>query len=179
VFEPNFEPEYLGYVCNYLRTNHWRVASTVPFEDAQQEAYCVFLKCKRVYSGKVTEPAHFMALFKTAWSRRFTDLSNENTEEREHITVAQDDEVHEMQSAGATDNDGYLATMIRQAPSEVNMVLSLFLNAPQELLEVALAGWRGGSDKRMRSGGSKHINRLLGLPEDQDTLKQVSDYFTP
>lgn len=191
MFEPKYEGEIAGWVTNYLRANHWRVESTVPWDDCQQEAYVVFLRLKRKYIH-VTEPSHFMALFKTTWFNTFTDLANENTLQRavtslNNFTIEGDTgaaeyavEVaasHPIDSAiGSTDNDGYLATLIRQAPREVTMVLNLFLSAPQELLDVALTGWVNG-DKRSKSGGSSKVNRLLGLPEDQDTMKTVAEYF--
>jgi len=174
---PDFVPEWdgpiAGYVVNFLTAQHWKIARTVPKDDALQEAYCVFLRCKRKYTT-VTEPQHFMALFKTAWYNHFTDLANNDTAER---VVHQEPETP-IEQVGATDNDGALAIMLRQAPREVSMVLSLFLNAPQELLDIALASWKAGGDRRSKSGGSKQVNRLLGLPEDQDTMKQVIDYFS-
>jgi len=71
-----------------------------------------------------------------------------------------------------------LAIMLRQAPREVIMVMNLFLNAPTEIAEVALSGWRG-KDKRCRAGGSKQICKLLGLPLDLDVMQMVDDYFKP
>lgn len=176
MFDPTFKGEIEGYTVNYLAKNHWKVKSTVPWDDCMQEAQVIFLRCKRKYT-EVSEPAHFMALYKTAWHNNFLDLANENTAYRENVSIGGEDESPDRHRAGETDNDGALATMIRQAPREIQMVLSLFLSAPQELLDVALAGWRG-KDRRMRSGGSKRVNQMLGLPEDRDTLQEVEDYFT-
>jgi hypothetical protein len=68
--------------------------------------------------------------------------------------------------------------MIKQAPREVRMVLSLLIDAPSEIVEAALAGWRPAGDRRSKSGGSRQVNRLLGLPDDQDTMAQVREYFS-
>lgn len=174
MFEPKFEGEIEGYVANFLHVNHWRVASTVLWQDCEQEAYVVFLRCKRKY--KVDNPAHFMSLFKTAWFNCFTDLSNENTAHREMFDWIEDAVAMPLECAGETENDGYLATLIRQAPRDVTLVLNLFLNAPQEMLDIALSGWVNG-DKRSKSKGSKKINRLLGLSPDQDTMGKVAEYF--
>ncbi len=175
MFEPIWKGEHEGYATNYMARQHWRIKSTVPWDDAMQEAAFVFMRCKRKYT-EVTEPQHFMALFKTALANHVTDLANANTEHRENMAMAEDESVA-LVVTGDMDNDGMLATLIRQAPREVQMVLSLFLNAPQELLDVALAGWRG-KDRRMRSGGSKRVNQMLGLPEDRNTMQEVEDYFT-
>ena len=184
MFEPQWEGEHEGYATNYMAKHHWRIRSTVPWQDAMQEAAYVFMRCKRRYAATVTEPAHFMALFKTSLANRVNDLANENTERRAHTSLDHGDgginpEHGDTDATGDTDNDGALAVAIRQAPREVQMVLSLLLGAPQELLDVALSGWRGNRDRRMRSGGSKRINQMLGLPEDRDTLQEVMDYFAP
>lgn len=153
------------------------------YEDAHQEAYCVFLRCKARYRGKVKEPKHFMALFKTAFQRRFVDLGRADVKRRAEQPLPEsqneDGDERQYEQIGELDNDGLLAVMIKEAPREVRMVLSLLLDAPSELVEAALAGWKASGDRRFRSGGSRHINRLLGLPDDQDTMQKVRDYFGP
>lgn len=175
-FEPEWKGPIEGYVVNFLTKNHWKIVRTCPREDALQEAYCVFLRVKRKYTGKVargqrrvTEPRHFMALFKTAWYNQFTELANLDTAQRVECTMPVDDEGNEFELTGSTDNDGMLAVMIREAPREVTMVLSLLLNAPQELLDAALGTGRQNACVR--------VNRLLGLPLEQDTLGTVAEYF--
>ena len=181
MYEPAWDGPIHGYVINDLRRQHWRIARTVPWPDAEQEAYCVFLRCRRAYLGKVERPEHFMALFKTAWHRRMADLSNE-------ATLVRENELHELapissasvarEHVGETENAGILATMVRQAPSEVRMVLALLLDAPEELLEAALAGFACNRDGRARAKGSARVNALLGLPADRDTLGELRDYFS-
>jgi hypothetical protein len=56
--------------------------------------------------------------------------------------------------------------------------LNLFLSAPTEIIELALAGWKG-KDKRCKTNGSKKICHMLGLPQDLDVLQLVEDYFQP
>lgn len=164
-----------GYVVNFLSKQHWKIKRTVPWEDAMQEAYCVFLRCKRKYPD-IEEPQHFMALFKTAWYRHFTDFTNEDTASRVVGPHVVDEHGSAPEAVGELDNDGALALMIKQAPREVTMVLTLFLNAPQELLDLALGSWR--ADRRMKVNGSEHINKLLGLPADYDSMQAVRDYFS-
>lgn len=176
-YNPEFKGPIEGWVVNFLKTNYWRVAGSMPREDVMQEAYVVFLRVKRKYPK--ADAKHFMALFKTAWTRQFTDFANEDTASRvvtEMPRIKVDDDLLEFDPMGDCDNDGYLAVMIRQAPREVAMVINLFLSAPQEILEVALGSW-SGRDRRCRAGGSKKINQLLGLPADLDVLKQTEDYF--
>lgn len=182
-FKPTFEGPIEGYVVNGMRTNYFRVEASMTRQDYMQEAHLVFLECRRYYEGKVKEPQHFMALFKRAWSNRLADLSNADTAMRElflpdHGRSGEAEEERPYEAMGELDNDGHLATLLRQAPREVGMVMNLFFSAPQELLEVALAPWRG-QDRRCKGGGSERICKLLGLPKEMDVMQQVEEYLSP
>lgn len=178
-YSPEYQGPIAGYVINHMKKNYWKVAATMPREDLLQEAYVVFLRCKRKYSH-LEAPQHFMALFKTAWCHQFLDFANEDTASRclvemPRMRFSEGDDV-EFEPQGDGDNDGALAIALDQAPSEVKAVLQLFLNAPAELLEIATASWKG-NDKRCKAGGSKRINQLLGLPEELDVMQMTRDYF--
>ena len=182
---PCFEGPIEGWFVNYSRAHYWRVQRTMPWDDLAQEAYICFLRVAKRYPD-IETPQHFMALFKTAWIRKFTDFANADTHDRCVISINQssksqdgsDDYESQIDPVGEVDGDGDLAIMLRQAPREVIMVMNLFLNAPTEIAEVALSGWRG-KDKRCRAGGSKQICKLLGLPLDLDVMQMVDDYFKP
>lgn len=158
-----------GYVANFIGAQFWRVKATMTADEVMQEAYIVFHRCGQRYPE--VNAKHFMALFKTAWHRRFTDLAWKDSAERQAVESFGDSDES---LVGETDNDGMLATMLRQAPREIQMVLSLFLNAPAELVEIATQSWA----KNGSSHSSTKINALLGLPADQDTMSMVRDYFT-
>lgn len=180
-YQPEFKGPIEGWVVNHMTKNYWRVASTIPREDLLQEAYVVFLRCKRNYTdqGRVKSPQHFMALFKTSWTNEFTNLSLADTNSRFLVSENKDygDGEVTMEAIGETDNDGSLAVMVRQAPVEVLMVLNLFLSAPQELLDLALSSWNI-NDRRGRTGSSKRLCKILGLPEHLDVLRMTEDYFS-
>lgn len=168
--KPEFDGTIKGWTVNYVSKNIWRVDRIMTIDDCLQEAQLVFLRVKRSYP-KVPEGAHFMALFKTSWIRRFDDLSNENTVVRDNETLTATGAMIDMR-VGEMSNEGELRVMIRQAPREVRMVLELMLRAPQEIADLAFAGWR-----KDRQKGSERINALLGLPSQQDTLQRVEEYF--
>lgn len=172
-YSPEYDGPIAGYVVNHLQANYWRVASSMEREEVLQEAYLTFLRCKKLYPD-VEEAKHFMALFKTAWYRQFNDLSNRDTKLRVEVPLPtmRDDEGHEreIEMVGELENDGLLAITIQQAPSEVKAVLTLFLSAPQELLELALSA--------VRAGNNKHLCRMLGLNKNIDVIRMTEEYFT-
>lgn len=147
--------------------------------DAMQEAYLVFMRCERKYTELKT-PSQFMALFKLAWINQVNDLSRMDSKLRLCVSETQeledgDQQPHELM--GETDNAGFLAVLLREAPDDVRRILALMLTAPQELLDVVLAEWRG-HDGRKSDGGGKRINAALGLPKDTDALALVHQYLS-
>lgn len=181
-YKPQYDGPIAGWTVNHIQANYWRVKRVREREDLFQDAQEVFLRCAQRYPDMDT-PQHFMSLYQRSWCNHMHDLSHDATSARAEVsmTARSTDEgeasTFERESIGDLDNDGYLAIKLRQAPAEVKMVLSLFLNAPQEILDAALGSWKG-KDRRCSAGGSKKICRLLGLPEDLDVMQQVSDYFS-
>lgn len=182
-FIPEFNGPIEGYVVNFLAKNLWRVKTTHTHDEAMQEAYLVFLTIVTRYPNLDT-PQHFMALFKTAWDNHFHDLSKASTTARtatpaSQLTHNMDGEEQEMnldRFIGETDNSGFLAVMVKQAPKEVMMVLNLMLNAPQELLELAQRTWR--TNGKYRADGERLTEKMLGLPPGTEPLRQTKEYFT-
>ena len=175
-YVPEFQGVLEGWTVNHIKKNMWRVRATQEFEDVMQEAHCVFLKLKLYYADTVTEPQHFTALYKTSWQRKFIDLANADTAQRAetHWDETENRDGHAMhEPIGELNNDGELATMLRQAPNEVLQVLNLFLNCPQEILDLALTSW----DRRFSGGGSKKICQLLGISPQRDVMGATIDYL--
>jgi len=173
-YKPEFKGPVEGWVVNYLKREYWRIERTVPREDVMQEAYVVFLRCKARFpkSAEYDTPQAFMAQFKRAWVNQMNDLSVLDTRDRAFVA---EPEGQQAERVGSTDNDGMLRIMIQQAPREVTTVLSLFLSAPTELLELALHAWT--SSGKNSAGGPKHLQKLLGFPPEVDPIKIVEDYF--
>lgn len=173
----HFKGPVEGWVVNFLTKNHWRVANTHEMEDAIQEAALIFWRCRTRYPD--VEDKHLMALFKTAWTRHFTDLARSASEARNIVSesdLASDDERGgRVDLVGEPDNEALLLLMIKQAPREIQTVLALFVSAPSELLEMATEAWRAGGKKKAE--GNKMINRCLGVAEDHDTIGNVRRYF--
>jgi len=179
VYSPTFKGPIEGYVANFATKHGWRVSRLHQREDIIQEAYLIFDRCVKAYPD-VETPQHFMALFKRAWSNHFTDMANDDTRSRvicQHTEFETDDLTVSFEPVGELDGDGYLAVMLRQAPREIGMVLNLFLNAPQEMRDIALGAWSGKRDTRCKAGGSKRICQMLGLDPSKDVMRAVEEYF--
>ena len=180
-FKPEFKGPIEGWTVNYVKRNIWKVERSMEWQDLMQEAYIVFLRVAAKYP-EVETPQHFMALYKLAFTRAFIDFAYLDTKLRNEVSasgiVSQDDTQGGYEVMGDLNNDGNLATLLRQAPREVLMVLNLFLNAPTELVELALSSWQG-QDKRCKTGGSAKICRMLGLPPELDVMEMVRSHFQP
>lgn len=180
MYRPMFRGPIEGWTVNYTHPLFWRVENIMEWKDVLQEAYIVFLRCQAKYPVMDTAQ-HFMSLYKTAWTRHFIDMTNTATALRQMVPHKYDlDDGEDMVSAepvGDTDNDGAVSILVAQAPEEVRRVITLMLNAPQELLDVLLADWKG-HDARRKDGGGKRINQALGLPLEVDVYRMVREYFT-
>jgi len=180
---PKFEGAIEGYVVNFLRTNFWRVQGSMEFQDCMQEAHYLFLRLADRY-GVLDTPQHFMGLFKRAWHNHFTDLSNIDTKLRAEVSESQLSLEEESgmtyislveRLVGDTDCAGYIAVMLQQAPADVRTVLSFFVVAPQDLVDLTFSSWR--KSRRKKEGGNNMLCQVLGFAPGTDLLGKVADYF--
>lgn len=85
-FIPRFEGPIEGWAKNYITKNRWRVEDYIDFDDLMQDAYEYFLIVRDRYPD-ITEPKHFMALFKRCLSNHFHDLSKTRTRHENTMAV--------------------------------------------------------------------------------------------
>ena len=182
MYVPEWKGPIEGYVVNLLPKVLWRVDRTHDRDDVLQEARMTFWRCCLAYPD-IDTPQHFMALFKTAWTRRVHEMSNKNTKVNtatSQLAVVVDDEGAQAVShdvPGDTDNMGILRTMVRQAPREVMMVLNLFLNAPAELLSMAEQAFHDSNKGVARQDQNAMVRRLLGPAVGEKPVDAVRAYF--
>ena len=180
MYKPEFSGSIEGWTAKHVNRHLWQTQRMYSRADLMQEAYLVFHRVATKYPD-LKDAAQFMALYKRAWANQMTNFANEDTRDRimsPMPTYKDEDGMFEVEYMGDLDNDGHLATLIRQAPKEVLSVLNLFLSAPQEIIDLALASWNG-EDKRCTAGGSKKICKMLGLDPKLDVMRMVTDYFRP
>lgn len=179
LYIPEWKGPIEGYVVNCYTKKGWRTAALMERNDFMQEAYLVFLRLNHKYP-RLDTPQHFMALFKTSWHRHYTDLSYADSSLRTMPLQSQltrdDEDANTLEAVGDLENSGILATMIRQAPSEIKQVLALFLHAPSELLDAASSSWKNSGHNS--DCGNKMLCQALGRPEGTDVIGAVHEYFT-
>jgi len=182
-FIPSFKGPIEGYVVNFLARNLWRISSTHEMEDALSEAYIMFMRCVAQYP-MVTEAKHFMALFKTAWSNEFNDLSRKASTAKiaqSFTAMARVDEDGEevnfsADTVGSLENDAVMILAVKQAPADVKQVLNLFCNTPTPVLEAASRAWKkAGKNNPL---GERHVEQMLGLKPGTAPLEKVRRYLT-
>jgi hypothetical protein len=173
-YTPKWDGFICGFVVNFLKKNYWRVASHMEYQDCMQEAQYTFLRLKAKY-GRLDTPQHFMALYKTTWTREFDDLTLLATKHRNEVCEADTEDESYCLNIGDLNNEGELAIMIEQAPSDVKIVLQLMLTAPVEVLDMFSSVWRQRGKKK--EFGNTHLCELLGLPPKTDIVGKINSYF--
>ena len=78
-FIPHWIGPIEGYTVNVVRRAYPLLAAEHEFEDLLQEAYIKYLTCVRVYRGRVTNGAWFMALYKRALNNHLRSLLHRHT----------------------------------------------------------------------------------------------------
>lgn len=178
-FDARWEGVFEAYTASYVHKNLWRLSRTCDADDAMQEARIVFIRCARQYKDAVDNAAWFMSLYKRSLAARFADLATRDTRYRSTgdlmCDVVDENDGHAPEAIGTLANEGELAVMVAQAPSEVKEVLALLLSAPTEILELAANAWRDHGKKS--AFGNAMLNRLLGRASDHPTLERVQEYF--
>jgi len=152
-----YNSSYEGWAVNYLDKNFWKFQESIgTFEDALAEASLVFYECRRLYGARATTGAHFMSLFKRMMVSWFTDWALYDSKQRE---IAELYEVLAKRNK-AVYSEGGLAVLIRDGSTELQQVIGLILNAPQEVLVVLRKDVKDGLDAFFT-----HAVEFCGLPK--------------
>lgn len=176
-FSPVWEGAISKWAISYSKRNYWRVQDRYELQDIYQEAYLKFLVCKHQYEGKVTEPKHFMALYKTAFTRRMSDLSR----------IRQSELVMDVEVTLVDYNMGPMAISIQKAPEAVKKLLALHINDNSEIAGKArreCKRYKPLSKKTYKDGAvalretTNHLySRALDIDPRIDVVGQTWKYF--
>lgn len=138
-YTPRWPGAIEGYTVNTLRRSgvYGRLSAWLEFEDLLQEAYVVFARCKHRYAGRVTEPAWFMALYKTALHNRLSTLI---VAHRKYSSFMDRNIAAPFPEAvGELENLGELCCLIAELPAEFAAVLEEAVLADTAALRAAAA----------------------------------------
>jgi hypothetical protein len=144
---PRWEGTFENYSKGFVHKNEWRTRSIVPSrEDALQECAEVFSRLQNIYSTSVTEPKHFMALYKTALVRHWQCLVRKQFHSPDYTELTEQVEQSLTQTQVCLP-DSALAEVWQQASKELKAALTLIVNAPSDLLGILLQENSAGMDR--------------------------------
>lgn len=162
VWEPEWSGPFIGWTKAYIRQNRWRLEPGLyDDDDLMQEGYVKFLHMVNTYP-LVVEPAHFMALYKTAFRNLFWDLSRKNRDRNQaneqglSILYGLDEQL-----------DLSTEIMLAEAPVEVRLLLSAFED--EEIL-AELQKPQRENNFQPREGLNARICRLMGFDPEEVNL---------
>lgn len=165
-YRHSFRGPLQGYAVNFLKANLWKLQPLYTMEDASQEAWLVFDRVARAYP--TVEDRHLMSLYKQALTRHVIDLAKKATRAREEGGQVDAD------APGDLAPSGYLYVLLRQMPGELQTVVRLFLQAPEELVRTLINTRRR---TRARDASNAEVVRLLGMTADRRPIDEVEDYL--
>jgi hypothetical protein len=172
--------------------NHWRVPSWYSVQDLINEGFACYQKCANRYGRlqRKKQPSkedrkNFMALVRTTFMRRITDLANERTELPDRLVISQITGP-EQTTGDWIDRNGVaeqatqdLRLLIQQAPPELmRLFIALLTDAREARFVKGKCGehvWRETSNERLcrlyfGKRGRRHAKTV-------DMLSEIQHYF--
>lgn len=162
---PIWEGSVKGWAIKFIHTNKWRCDKIHEFDDLLQDAYLTFVKISEKYP-RVSQPQHFMALFKSAVWNQMHDRARYMRRKRLIHEETNDDP---MDLLGGTDhNAGPLLLSLAEAPEELRQAIILMETEPDLI--------RGEHTIRENLNGK--LRRILGLEEQFDFTAMLKNLLT-
>jgi hypothetical protein len=178
--KPDYKPEWKGVFESYSKAwtakQFWRVQHVLgSHEDSLQECAMVWSKCAATYTGKVDNPAWFMALFKVALARHWHSLACQDTANpNRYINQYRHDETQvqdEYMSGQVEHHHGFVACIWHNMTDELKQVFFLLQNAPSEVLDIV---FNDVTDAQL----NKKLCRLLRFSTNTDVVAELRQLFT-
>ena len=128
-FVPRYTAALEGYIIKFVRRSWPSMAHLYEFEDLLQEAYLVFLRCKRRFEDYGDNSAAlFTAYFKQALMHHFASI---HARSRRYNYVEMAPEHEKGHNRNMYDDPGVLAeyrALLRSLPKEMMEVLTMLTN---------------------------------------------------
>lgn len=121
---------YQKWAKGFCARNAWRVVNVLgDYDDCLAKCALDFVICRQRYGGTVNSPQHFMYMY-TTWVRaEFHSLSTHDTNNRKMQEGLSTEEI-------AIKSDAEMVAALSTASAELKSVMKIFLNAPQEMMEL-------------------------------------------
>jgi hypothetical protein len=143
---PHWTGVFEQWSHQWVIKNYWRVKHVHgSHEDSLQEAAVVFARCVKAYSGRVDNPAWFMALYKRAVINEWHRHSVRDTKVRDLATDFLDDEESALQVEAmdmASTHWGEITAHLKGCGGELLDALANIAMAPAELVSMLARGDR-------------------------------------
>lgn len=110
-----------GHAVNTVKHYYGILHPWHEFDDLLQEAYIVFMRCKRAYAETVDNPAWFMSLFSNSLRNRFINLIRHGP----RYNFIEDTEMALADSRHMFNEEGYLQCLLQEVPPVLNMMVRL------------------------------------------------------
>lgn len=114
-----------GHAVNVSKSFFSQLCAFYEFDDLLQEAYIVFMKCKRAYP-KVDNRAWFMGIFKNALRNRMIGLLEHRATRYNFIEDVTDIE------EPVKDDNTFLGIVLRELPCDVQELLATFVGSSEQ-----------------------------------------------
>lgn len=141
--EWNKDSPFYKWASNFTWRNQWRVEHVFGCdkEDMMAEIALMWVQCCKRYGDSVNSNAQMMYLFQLWVTGQFHDYATKDTKNR-----------NTMEKIALRDisikSEAELAVKLDEASSDLKRVLDIFINAPQEILEVLKEDTKGWTAKQ-------------------------------
>lgn len=155
---PQWEGDVRTWTLHLIRKNKWRCDWVHDQEDLLQDCYMIFMRISEMYP-RIMDDTSFKKLYKRACANKMNDRSC-HKDRRKNLYQPTSRDVSELYThhIGETTNAGYAMALLREAPEELKLALSIIGDHPEKLLEL--------EDPTLRLNLNMKLRRILGLDTD-------------
>ena len=120
-YVPRWPGPIEGHAVNTAKHFYGALHPWHEFDDLLQEAYIVFMRCKRAYGSTVDNPAWFMSLFSNSLRNRFLNMIKHGP----RYNFIEDTNLTSPNAETNEDADGYLNLLLKELPPVLSMMIRL------------------------------------------------------
>lgn len=143
---------FCGWAHNFCHKNAWRVKNYVgDYEDCMAECALVYTQVRHRYGADIVSPQQFMSLFRVCVMSHFNTLANKDTQFRIGLENLEKPNL-------AIQQEGSVLVALREASTELQDVMQLLINAPQEIMDIVRIEAGNYSPKKFFQAALRQLN---------------------